>query len=308
MGGISKVIDIVHDRVCVIRVQLDNGSVLNIMSVYLPAQGSEDSFAECIDDLTEIVESRENNSISIICGDCNGDLRAVRGSGAGDRPNRQGATFKQFLVKHNLFPANLETLTSGPDYTYEGFNGKSFIDYIVIPEAIRGSLFSSQVGDLHPLNNSDHLPVFVTLCVGKITLTPPEYNGSSRIKWEKLNSHDRKVRYSDILARRVVTIIIGLNNNRITEDLIELGFKSLTEAIHESARGLPRTKFKSHVKPYWTAELTELKRLKVITYREWVDAARPRADGDLVYTEYKRAKKIFASALRTIAKNMKIRK
>ena len=103
MGGISKVTDIVHDRVCVIRVQLDNGSVLNIMSVYLPAQGSEDSFSECIDELTEIVESRENNSISIICGDFNGDLRAQRGLGAGVRPNRQGASIEQFLGRHNLF-------------------------------------------------------------------------------------------------------------------------------------------------------------------------------------------------------------
>ena len=128
LGGISKVTDIVHDRVCVIRVQSDSGKVMNFLSVYLPAAGSDDDFPACLDELSEILESREDDSVSVVCGDFNGDMGMLGGPRVGNKPTRQGRLVANLLRKHDMFAANLQMESHSPVYTFEGCNGTSFID------------------------------------------------------------------------------------------------------------------------------------------------------------------------------------
>ena len=50
------------------------GAIVNIFSVYLPSPGSTDDLSTTLDDLSVALESREPDSLSLVCGDCNGDV------------------------------------------------------------------------------------------------------------------------------------------------------------------------------------------------------------------------------------------
>ena len=155
---------------------MTNFKVINFISVYMPSIGCTDDFSASVDELSEIVESREEDSITIICGDFNGDIGYRKGPKFYKRPNKQGTLVANFFRRHGLFPVNLQDFTVGASHTFEGCNGKSFIDYIAMPEVIMDSVTSCRVGEWHELNNSDHLPVFATINIGKISLAPCEYN------------------------------------------------------------------------------------------------------------------------------------
>ena len=76
----------------------------------------------------------------------------------------------------------------------------------------------------------------------------------------------------------------------------------LTEIMHSAAKGLPMTKYRSHLKPYWNNHLPDLKFEKVRTYRRWVAAGRPRDAGDQSFEDYKHAKKLFSKTLSQLSK------
>ena len=69
ISGFSAVTDIVHDRICALRYQDMDGNVIIFISVYMPAQGSPEDLATCLDDLSEIVETREIGARIVIAGD-----------------------------------------------------------------------------------------------------------------------------------------------------------------------------------------------------------------------------------------------
>ena len=77
--GVSEITNVIHDRICGIRLQTISGGVINIFSVYLPAIGCGEDYGAVLDDLAEILELREQGSLNIVCGDCNGDLGLAGG-------------------------------------------------------------------------------------------------------------------------------------------------------------------------------------------------------------------------------------
>ena len=90
IGGVTPLRDIVHDRICGVRVQTQNGTILNIFCVYLPAYGCGEDYETILDELSAILESTEDGSINIIGGDLNGDLGSEGGTRSQNITNRQG--------------------------------------------------------------------------------------------------------------------------------------------------------------------------------------------------------------------------
>ena len=62
IAGISKVSDIIHDRICALRLQIDDTRVFYFISVYLPAQGASEDLDASIDELSVIVNSIEEGA------------------------------------------------------------------------------------------------------------------------------------------------------------------------------------------------------------------------------------------------------
>ena len=102
LTGLSEVKNITYDRVCAVRVQTSSGKVLIIYSVYLPSRGSPEEYATAINDLIEIIDSREEGSNFIIGGDINGDLGSACGSRSKGKVNDRGTIFLEVVKLYNL--------------------------------------------------------------------------------------------------------------------------------------------------------------------------------------------------------------
>ena len=204
--------------------------------------------------------------------------------------------------RHGLFASNLLDTATGPLYTFDGNNGKSYIDYISLPEVMKANVSGCHVGEPHILNNSDHLPVFSTMNVGSIALTTCEYNAPPTVNWGKLNLEDRLVKYEHKLLPEVESVIERLTNTTPSIELVEWAFSTLTDTFNRVSADLPRCKFKRHLKPYWNDQLSVLKSLKVKSYRTWVASGRPRDHDNTLFIEYKRSKKTFSSYLSKLAR------
>ena len=200
LGKVACHNSIVHDRVCGVRLETKNGTVFNILSIYLPAVGSPECFEECLDDLSIIIESFEVGSFTILCGDANADIGGKKGLKDSGRVKRQGKYLLKFSEKYQLIPASCCRLTTGPDFTYEGPTEKSMIDYIFIPRCLISHVESCSILEETALNWSDHLPVSVVFNVDAVINRVIEDSAPRVRKWVKWSAEERESLYTRPLA------------------------------------------------------------------------------------------------------------
>ena len=276
--------------------------IINLLSVYLPAQGSVEDLGTCLDEIAEIVESREADSHCCIMGDCNGDVGNSFG-GRGTYPaTPQGVLIANFFKRYNLIPCYMLDLTGGPVHTFESHNARSTLDYITIPSRMVGTVAASSVHKDHMLNNSDHFAVSVVINVGQITGTHLSNNQSPCIRWDKMTAVERNTRYTERVDAQVDIIMDTLLASEPNPQNIDLALDALTRSIMNVSMDLPHSAFRKHLEPYWNADLSRLKYLKVTAYREWVPMGRPRGLDNIYYVSYKRAKKEFMKTLVKLSK------
>ena len=161
---------------------------------------------------------------------------------------------------------------------------------------------SCRVHERDVLNTSDHLPVSASIGIAGLTSQVVNPTGQGRIKWNKLNAHDKVTRYQRKLETHLRLIKDSFNDSDGSTANIDLAFDRLTNTIQQISKSLPRTKYMKHLKPYWDENLTLLKRRKVDSYRKWVNAGRPRGDTCELFRQHKLDKKIFHTTLKKISK------
>ena len=138
LAGISVISSICHDRICGIRIQLANDLALSILSVYLPAVGGDDSFPNCLDELSSIVEALGDDSLVMICGDFNADVGTRGGPKGTQPPSKRGQLLLNFITRHDLCVTNLMGSATGPIHTHVGPSSFSTLDYILVPNTMSG--------------------------------------------------------------------------------------------------------------------------------------------------------------------------
>ena len=205
----------------------------------------------------------------------------------------------RFLNRYGLSAMNMQMDSLGPVDTFFSHNGNSTIDYIVIPEYMRVNVSDCCVSAWDPLNTSDHLDIRLSLHILSKTTCPVHPNGPGRIKWDSQEVRRRYFLNSQEPLRELRNRIISKD---ITPNLIDTYLNELTGALHSAAADLSHTKYVKHFKPYWNAELSRLKKIKVNTYRIWVNAGRPPDPYHPLMVAYKSPKKTFASTIKRIAK------
>ena len=135
--SISPMQDCVHDRICGIRAQNKFGAIFNIFCVYMPARGCEGDLNATLDELSGIIENTEDGSLNLVLGDYNGDMGSMGGPRGVRRPSREGTHVAEFMLRQNLYAANLAADAIGPIDTHHGLTGSSCIDYALIDEELR---------------------------------------------------------------------------------------------------------------------------------------------------------------------------
>ena len=303
LGGVSPMTTMTHDRFCGIRFQNEYGRVLNILAIYLPAPGSVDNFNEVMDALSETIESMETGSLTLVCGDYNGDLGHYGGPKSTRKPTTLGKKVFKFLEDFSLFASNMSSSTKGPLNTFRGGAGSSTIDYIAVPTCLRDDIISSEVLEDAILNTSDHNAVRLTMRVEGVKVEYTKTPGSTNIKWNKLSAAvvtneytiPSEVFCNELLQQSEIDTM-GKEELDSTIDLI-------TSKLAEFSSFLPKAKFKRHVRPFWNGTLTALKQAKIYAYRIWVNEGRPRDPLYVSWINYKKTKKDFRNELKRVQRD-----
>ena len=299
ISGFSKAGNIIHDRACVVRYQPQDGEVYFFISVYLPAQGCGEDLNTVLDEISEIVEAREPGSHVIVLGDFNGDVGALGGPRGTRPPTPRGRYVMNFFDRHGLVPMNMQISASGPVDTFQCHNGHSTIDYISVSADLLGDVSRCHVMQWDALNTSDHNVIQLTIKVPFKTLLPPPIISEGKIKWDKF---EVKQQYTRNIRQPLIDLSVKIQDTNISGESLDKFFEDLTGIMHDAALDLPRTRYVKHIKPFWNATLSALKKEKVIAYRRWVGAGRPRDPLHPLMLLYKSTKKKFATTLKNLAK------
>ena len=300
--GVTEISDIVHDRICGIKLITKAGGIFNIFSVYMPADGCGEDLEACLDDLVEILESRSNGETNILCGDFNADL-GVSGGPRGKRaPSKRGKALFSILHEFGFIACNLQEDVTGPLSTYVGPTGESTVDYFLVPQQIQDRVNSCEVIDGDALNTSDHRPV-------KININIDNHRGDKHRKinadikrWDRLDSESIRTKYTQPLERNTQELLLKLQDININESRLDSCIDELVGCIKEAAKNIPTAKFKRHLKPYCNEDLEKLKKDKVNSYNKWVTDGRPRTPDNHLWISYKSTKKAFLKELKRLGR------
>ena len=302
LTSVTPLYQIPHDRICGVRLQCENSSVVNIFCVYMPARGCADDLETTLDELSAIVEGTEIGSYNILCGDFNADLGCKGGPRSTKNPEKRGGALYNFTTQYGYIPANLMIDCAGPVNTHYGPTGESCIDYILVPDALIKNAYQCEVHDNHPLNTSDHLPVSLSLNIGAIPRCTTDGPQPTRLRWDKLSQALMLYKYQIPLSVDLEKILgdfsILIPDERNVDNLMDEIIKVLK--VHEKV--IPKARFRKNIKSYWCPELDTLKRIKIQAFRNWVTAGRPRDPCNQLYQDNKTAKKNFRKRLKLISR------
>ena len=146
------------------------------------------------------------------------------------------------------------------------------------------------------INTSDHNPVFINLEMQTIPILTSELQKLKVLKWSEIRSEIIADKNTKLVSQRINALLDKCTSIEPDSNVIYIDnmFESLIEILH-TASGLPRSRFKRHLKPYWCHEMNILK-------REKVDAGRPRNSDNATRIEYLRCKRTFNYRLYVLAR------
>ena len=201
LPGVTPISDLVHDRVCGIRFQTPKGMVLNILAIYLPARGSDEDLGTTLDEIAEIIDSRDPGSLTLLCGDFNADIGCLGNKRSRKKPDQRGRMVYDFINEYALWMTNMGPKTEGPVNTFKCMKGSSTIDYIAIPVCMRDMVTHSCVLKDEIMNLSDHNPVSVSLNLEDLVSATAPAKKDGKILWKKLSKADLFDKYTYIPVR-----------------------------------------------------------------------------------------------------------
>ena len=143
-----------------------------------------------------------------------------------------------------------------------------------------------KIQDDDVLNVSRHRPVICSLNVPQSDLVYDDR--PSHIAWQKL---DRSVLqlYESELNNLLLEQPLGLYEN--VYSCIDSRYNAIVDCIKTvSDATLPRTKFRSYLKPYWNSSLKDLHAAMRDKRRKWIAEGRPRGSMFSSFINYKEAK------------------
>ena len=302
LTSITPLYQIAHDRICAIRLQCDNASVVNIYCVYMPARGCADDLETTLDELSAIIENSELGSHNILCGDFNADLGLKGGPRSTKVPDKRGDALSKFIKEYNSNAVNLMAVSTGPINTHFGPTGETCLDYLIIPEALTVSLTRCRTHEYHHLNTSDHVPVSASLSLGSIPRGTGDCPQNTRLRWDKMSSEQILNKYQIPMSVDLDELFSKYHGQISSKDSIDDLMRDLISIIKVHERAIPKPNYKHSIKPFWCPELNFLKKAKIKAHREWIGAGKPRDSDDILYQANKCAKKLFRKRLKTLSR------
>ncbi|MCG7868271.1 MAG: reverse transcriptase family protein, partial [Candidatus Thiodiazotropha taylori] len=251
-------------------------------SVYMPCKGLKDNteeFADCLDQLNEIIQKYVSTHKIVIGGDFNEDLSAL-----GDSERKSG-------LKKLIEEGRLATETTGKTFLNSEGKETSTIDYVFCSQSVLKTGFKVTRLENVTANVSDHLPLQCKIHVN-LTRAIQKSGGTSntqRIKWHKIDKEE----YSKKVSEQLPTLdgAIGSFGS------LDIKIQKLNGILVKEASDMLPSKAKSKKKPklvVWNPEIKQAIQEKKKAFWKWKNENRPKAtDNELLI-----AKKITTQNLR----------
>ena len=291
-----------HERVSVMELNCDSMEVI-IINVYMPflnrsnVPNAVSEYDEILGYVDYIMGERANAQF-IILGDFNCNYF--------DSAHPFSASLNDFKNSRDLLCtfSLMDSFQPGHSYTRYDARSRSLLDYIFISSQLRENVSNVVIGNYHD-NFSDHLTVEVDL---NLTLAKGgnvysnSTNQSRNIIWSKLSSSN--------LAEFSATMEVALDLINIpssvshgsclcTDDShkfdIEMYCTEIVDAIRYADSVLERSVFHA-LKPFWTRELSALKRQSFTCHKIWLDNGKPMVG--VIYDDYVRSRSEYRQILR----------
>ena len=303
LKGATPINEITHDRICGLRLLSSEGINTNIFSVYLPSQGSSEDFDTILDEIFDIVNNDEPGKLSIICGDMNGDIGYLGGPKSTRRPTKQGRAVAGFFKNLSLFPTNLDVRAKGPINTFKGGMGSSTLDYIALPICMDRQLLSCEVLEDDILNLSDHRAVKTEIKFECITSYKNDTKKVPRVLWERIREGGVIQQYSARTDESAERILLEYSVTTCDNDVLDNILDEVVDALLDADKIIPRSKAKSHTRPFWNEKLSKLKVVKVRKYQIWKRNGSPRSIDNPFWIEHKTAKRDFRREIKRVQRD-----
>ena len=282
-------VDIKHERVTVMELSTYSQKIL-LINAYMPyfINSNNDAqlreYQQTLSFIQSIMCSHPNHKFILLM-DMNCNLFTVN--------HPYSSLIRTFMEDYELvsnysFIDNFDHCT---DYTRFDLKRNSFtlIDGILLSKCLSDVVLSSNI--IHPhTNTSDHLPVELTINVNIEKYDFKVSPVSFYIPWNTLTDYESS-NYRDTMltALRNVSIPFHALNNSDTIcnncdcfAALESFYESIVSAVEIADQTLPRRRH-GLAKPYWTSELSDLKKKSFDAHKLWLDCDRPRSGP--VYSE-----------------------
>ena len=182
-------------------------------------------------------------------------------------------------------------ICSGASTSHVNYNGisESLIDHIILPVEKVDLVIDCSILDDDSLNVSNHRPI---VCTVKLPIIPVEFKSSGSINWrnvqsDSLDSYRQSFNVDNNINNLFQYDIASTDNIDTFHDAIVSSIRQITNTC------IPKSKFKSFLKPYWNKELTDAHKCMKYKRRVWVSDGKPRGDIFKSYKDYKAAKCAF---------------
>ena len=197
---------------------------------------------------------------------------------------------------------SLTDIATGQIDTYEGHNGRSMIDYIMVPEYISNRVIRCHTGQNEALNTSDHLPIEATLNIDTLPRYVEYPGAQKRIRWDRCSDEFLRDNYQNQFVIYTQDTERILSKDEISEKDIDTSMEAIIWCLHKAASGVPRSIFVKHLKPFWNNDLNILKKNKMKWFNRWKCEGRTTCKDDKVRCEMLRSKKVFNKAVSQISR------
>jgi hypothetical protein len=244
------------------------------------------------------------NSRLIFAGDCNADPGTVGGP-FGLSSNEQGVILGRYLIRWDYVSTHLHFRPSLSVHTYESeaHGSHSAIDHVLCPRYLLKAISQSNVLSDHPLNTSDHLPVWVELNIDliahPISVSRQSKGPNNFIPcWKRLSECSRE-KYAEHLE----SYLPVLSSNTSEPEIEEVTNKIVATFNSAAKCYVPCKIFRKHVRPNWSESLKNAHSHSKSCYRDWVKSGRPQQADNPAKKKYKEAKRLFRQEFRMYSRN-----
>ena len=282
------------DRVCGVRLLLPSTQghskrYLTILGVYMPsADQPQETYTSYLEIVEHAVSQFSNDGPLVVMGDLNAHL----GSRVCDNPqqscNSRGQQWLNLCESLSLHNISSSSLSSGPSYTYSSGGHISTVDYVLgNSDAVRG-VCSCNTLEEHPLNTSDHLPIYSTFDLTHVRHPIPPAFPFQHLDWYQAKKTGLATQYARI-CNETVSPLLGKDYSSIEE--INVVCKKITDAANNLIKK-KKSKISGRVKDPMLSHLCWKSRC---AFRQWKDIGRPTCGPE--WDQRKKCKKEMMSYL-----------